>query len=109
MSQVRYPDLAARFQGFHGPYERCPIQFDGHLNSGEYVYARARETKIEVEVYAGENDFGDKDARLGHYLEARPYDAGQMPYAVFLEYVVSKVDLYLASRASLDVASKSSS
>lgn len=100
MSQVRYPALADRFQGFNGPYENCPIQFDGHLNSGEFVYARARETKIEVEVYANESDFGDKEARLGHYRETRPYDAGQMPYDAFVAYVVSKVDLYLASKAS---------
>jgi len=98
MSSVHYPALDERFQSHTGPFGGCPIQFEGHLQSGEFVYARARETFIEVEVYACENDFGDNDARLGHYREPEPYDAGQMPVEKFVDYIVRKVDLHLANK-----------
>lgn len=94
MSNAAYPSLVERFRSINGPFGKCPIQFEAHLATGEFVYARARETFVEVEVYAKEDDFGDRDARLAHYREKEPYDAGQMPVEKFVAFIVAKIDLY---------------
>jgi hypothetical protein len=98
MSQVKYPSLAERCKSFTGPFGGCPIQFEGYLNTGEFVYARARETFVEVEVCRTKDDFGDKNARLGFYREPEPYDAGQMPVERFVAFIVAKIDQYVSSK-----------
>jgi hypothetical protein len=98
MSQVRYPALAELFQGFTGPFDRGPVQFHGHLTTGEYVYAKARETKVELEVYPTEADFTDESVRLAHYRQTVPYDAGVMAHDEFVGHIVRFLGQYVASK-----------
>lgn len=68
-SKQTSPQLAATgwFTELEGPWGQVPVQFTGQLTSGEYVYFRARGTKISLEVFAS------KDA----------YEADENPTAVY--------------------------
>ena len=94
MSQVRYPALAGLFRSYTAPFGRGPVQFEGYLVSGEFVYAKARETKVQVEVYRTKADFGDDAKRLGHYRQTVPYDAGVMPHDTFVAHIARLVGQY---------------
>lgn len=96
MSANRYPKLVELFQK-HEIDPRRPPQFMGTLTEGEFVYARARETRMEVEIYADEEDFGLNHKRTGYYRQPMEYDAGFVEYDVFVAYIVECVEAYIAS------------
>lgn len=80
MRKFRHPALKATglFATLNGPFGRGPVQFEGTLTTGQFVYFKARETKIEVHIYPSEADFGDDTTRLAYFRETVPYDAGLM-------------------------------
>lgn len=57
--EVPHPDLIATgwFLQFWGPSGQWPVQLIGVLTSGEYVYFRARGSRITLEVAASQEDW----------------------------------------------------
>jgi len=99
MSTARYPRLDALFST-QDLSDRRPPQFLGTLKTGEFVYAKARETRMLVEVYAKEDDFGLDDRRIGFYRLPVEGDAGFTPFDVFADYIADSIEQFVASRKS---------
>ncbi len=83
-----------RFRSFTGPFGQRPIQGEGYLVTGEFVYFRARETKVEVEVYRTRTDLGLNDRRLAYFRQEVPYDAGYLPDDWCAQYIVNSIARY---------------
>lgn len=71
ISQFQSPKLIATdlFACLHGPFGQCPVQFTGTLKSGEYVYFRADDRRIELEIYPSEADFEEPARMIGRYTK----------------------------------------
>ena len=90
-------DLAAAglFTEFWGPAGGCPVQLEGILPNGEFVYFRARGTKVELEVSA--NCDGEPHARYIKRLVVANHELGTgvLPVPICVEYIKRWVGDYL--------------
>lgn len=99
--QARYRALdRAGFVSYIGPNGRGPVQFEGRLTSGEWVYFRARENHVMLEVYRFKTHFCDTGKRLAVYTEKVPYDAGCMSAAQCVACIQRLIRTYTWRRAS---------
>lgn len=99
-SEIRHPNLdrCGLFSRHTGLYDGCPIQFEGYLHTGEYVYFKARETKVEMYVLRSHDDLLDADKHLAHYRKTVEYDAGLLPAVVAAQHVVNLTRQYIQQR-----------
>ncbi len=99
-TEIRHPSLdrCGLFSRHTGLYDRGPIQFEGYLRTGEYVYFKARETKVEMYVLRSHDDLLDADQHLAHYRKQLPFDTGCLPAVVAAQHVINLTRRYIQQR-----------
>ncbi len=98
--EIRLPviETSGLFESSTGFYDQCPIQFEGYLTNGQYLYFNARERRVLVEIYLSQEDFCDTDKRLARYrASVDEDDAGLMSPEDCAEHVLRCVRQYLSS------------
>ncbi len=99
--QFQHPELVATgwFRSLNGPFQHHPVQFYGVLTTGEYVFFKARETTIKLDVYPSFQRSDNKD-RLVRYEQRVETDPGDMSDEQCLVYIKRWIAQYLASKQS---------
>lgn len=99
-SEIRHPhlDRCGLFSRHTGLHDQGPIQFEGYLHTGEYVYFKARETKVEMYVLRSQDDMFEPERHLGHIRKTVPYDAGGMHAVLAAQWVVNLTRQYIQQR-----------
>ncbi|MDZ4837367.1 MAG: hypothetical protein SGJ27_26575 [Candidatus Melainabacteria bacterium] len=98
--EILHPALAecGLFTSYTGLYDLAPIQFEAYLKTGEYVYFKARETKVQLFVMADKEDLGDDDKHVGNFRTTVKYNAGVMPADECVAHIIDLVRQYIARR-----------
>lgn len=86
------------FSQHFGPCGACPVQLVGYLESGEFVYFRARGRKVELQISRDP----DAPVHASYFQELEVVNhelgTGVLPVAICLEYIKNWLSDY-ASRA----------
>jgi hypothetical protein len=107
--EIRPPVIEASglFESSTGFYDLCPIQFEGYLTNGQYLYFNARETRVLLEIYPSQEDFCDTDKRLARYrVIVDVDDAGLMSPEDCAGHVLRCVRQYQSSVTPADCTSE---
>lgn len=87
---------AGLFKEFWGPAGGCPVQLQGILHNDEFVYFRARGTKVELEVSAQLD--GEPHARYRKKLVVSNHELGTgvLPVPICVAYIKRWLSDYLS-------------
>ena len=107
-TEIRHQQLdrCGLFQAHTGLYGRGPIQFEAYLTTGEYVYFKARENKVEMYILRSHEDLLDADLHLGHIRKRVPRDAGAMHAVLAVQHIINLTREYIQKRDAANPAKK---
>ncbi len=107
-TEIRHPRLkrCGLFKSYTGLYGRGPIQFEAYLTTGEYVYFKARENKVEMYILRSHEDLAEDELHLGHIRKQVPRDAGAMDAVLAVQHIINLTREYIQKRDAANPVKK---
>jgi hypothetical protein len=88
------------FKTYRGPYGGCPVQFEGTLQNGEYVYFRARGKRVELTVSPNKDANAHATYKKELLITNHELGCGVLPEEICEDFICRWVGDYLSRCSS---------